>query len=371
MILKNCSLNDMNFWKSDKTIIGFGASEFVQTVCSQFSYIGIEKYIRIFADNDKRKQNKTICLNGKSINIVSDTYCFETIKEDAVILITSLVYAYEIYEQLESNNQLNDTECYILSFMLHEMHKEKNKVVYQYTNQNLQPIIPKKIHSFWFSGDKKPELYEKCIKSWQKNCPDYDIIEWNADNYDTDKNLFMKQAMKEKKWAAVSDYARLDVIYQYGGIYMDMDFELIKNLDNVIHNKAFFAFDPLNFIEMGAAFGAVSKMIIIKHMLNRYEQIPFLKDDGGYNLIPQPQHMLSTFKQFGLSVNGEFQLIEDMAFYPKDFFCPLDTNLEILMDTENTIGIHHYGAGWYDAKQYQDKRIRIDGHRKLQKILQQ
>ena len=98
-------------------------------------------------------------------------------------------------------------------------------------------MIPKVIHYCWFGGNPLPEEAKRCIESWKKYCPDYKIIEWNENNYDVNSNEYMKSAYKEKKWAFVSDYARIDVVYKYGGIYMDTDVELVKGLDNLLNDR--------------------------------------------------------------------------------------------------------------------------------------
>ena len=103
-------------------------------------------------------------------------------------------------------------------------------------------MIPKIIHYCWFGGAELPEKDRKCIESWKKFCPDYQIIEWNENNYDVTKNTYMYQAYQAKKWGFVPDYARLDIIYQHGGIYLDTDVELVKNLDSLLENDAFMGF---------------------------------------------------------------------------------------------------------------------------------
>ena len=100
--------------------------------------------------------------------------------------------------------------------------------------------IPKKIHYCWVGGTAKPKSVQYCIDSWKKYCPDYEIIEWNEDNYDFSKNRYMKEAYDNKKWGFVPDYARLDIIYQHGGIYMDTDVEMVANLDDLLEYEGFF-----------------------------------------------------------------------------------------------------------------------------------
>ena len=109
-------------------------------------------------------------------------------------------------------------------------------------------MIPKVIHYCWFGKNPLPDDAKKCIESWKKYCPDYEIIEWNESNYDITKNKYMESAYKEKKWAFVSDYARVDVIYQYGGIYLDTDVEVKKSFNDLLDNDSIWGFEEKNFI---------------------------------------------------------------------------------------------------------------------------
>lgn len=121
-------------------------------------------------------------------------------------------------------------------------------------------MIPKIIHYCWVGNCQKPKSVLYCIESWRKFCPDYRIIEWNESNYDFSKNKYMWQAYEAKKWGFVPDYARLDIVYQYGGIYLDTDVELVKNIDELLSHKAFMGFEDTGdgefFVNCGHGFGA-------------------------------------------------------------------------------------------------------------------
>ena len=117
-------------------------------------------------------------------------------------------------------------------------------------------MLPKKIHYCWFGGNELPDLAIKCIESWKKYCPDYEIIEWNETNFDLECCDFVKEAYKAKKWAFVSDYARLKVVYDNGGIYLDTDVELVKSLDILLQEKCYFGEETTGYVATGLGFGA-------------------------------------------------------------------------------------------------------------------
>ena len=120
-------------------------------------------------------------------------------------------------------------------------------------------MIPKKIHYCWFGNNPLPESVQRCIESWKKYCPGYEIIEWNEGNYNINKIPFIEKAYKEKKYAFVSDYARLDIIYNEGGIYLDTDVELIKNIDPLLEHSCFLALESCGAVATGLGFGSIKK----------------------------------------------------------------------------------------------------------------
>lgn len=370
MILKNDSVENFFAEVQGKRIVAFGASKYLEIFCRQFSYLELEQKITYISDNNSSLHYTRFKLNNTEVPILPLSEIIKREGSELVVLITSTVYAHEIYLQLSSDQTLKNMDCYVLPLILYQTELEearKNKQ-HEKTLINGKQRIPKKIHGCWFSGEKKPELYQKCIDSWKRYCPDYEIIEWNQDNYDVTKNLFMRQALEAKRWAIVSDYARLDLVYNHGGIYMDMDLELIKGLDDLLYHRAYFSFDSYNCVEMGASFGAEAGTKVLKTMMERYESIPYYNERGGVNLTPQPIHMLQSFQEIGLTVNGKYQEIEGMAFYPMVYFCPIDIDLGLSVATDQTRGIHHFGDGWFAAKQADEKKKKLEGLRTLYHI---
>lgn len=215
--------------------------------------------------------------------------------------------------------------------------------------------IPKIINYCWFGGKPLPELAKKCIASWKKFCPDYEIKEWNEFNYDVTKNNYMQEAFENKQWAFVSDYARLDIIYENGGIYFDIDVEVVRSLDSLLNLKGFMGIENEKtltgekFCNTGLGFGAIPKLPIIKELRDNYEHIRFIKEDGSLN-----QTMCSVFQteillKKGLKLDNSIQEIEGLTIFPAEYFAPKEFFSGKINLTENTYSIHHFDASWVEV----------------------
>ena len=166
--------------------------------------------------------------------------------------------------------------------------------------------IPKVIHYCWFGKGEMPKLAKKCIKSWKKYCPDYEIICHNEDNFDCFQNRYMSEAYQAKKWAFVSDYARLKIIYDNGGIYLDTDVEIIKPIDDLLRNKGFMGFDEKGIVATGLGFGAEKGNEIIGEFLKDYnnyiKENPGLKDmlDKSFKkvFLDEKKELLASINEF-------------------------------------------------------------------------
>ena len=218
--------------------------------------------------------------------------------------------------------------------------------------------IPKTIHYCWVGGSPLPESAVKCINSWRKQCPDYKIIEWNESNYDFSKCLYMKQAYEAKKWGFVPDYARLDIIFNHGGIYLDVDVELIKPLDLFLNDKCFFGLETEKTVALGLGFGAERNHPIIHSLMEDYNRFSFINSDGSYNLRPSPAIQTEGLKKFGFLPNGKEQYIEyGCHIYPVEVMNPMSLDTGLVVTTDKTVSIHHYFASWASRKNKRNTRI--------------
>lgn len=229
--------------------------------------------------------------------------------------------------------------------------------------------IPKVIHYCWFGKGEMPKLAKKCIKSWKKYCPDYEIVCHNEDNFDLLQNRYMREAYEAGKWAFVSDVARLKIIYDNGGIYLDTDVELIKPIDDLLKLDGFMGFDEKGIVATGLGFGAQKGNKIVSEFLKDYDNIPFTLPDGSYDLTPCPDRNTESLKRLGMDVNNKNQKFMDMTFLPSEFLCPMDYYTGKKTITENTYSIHHYSASWTSKVTKRTTRIkRIIGVKMYNKL---
>lgn len=363
----NADIDEFVRYVSDKNLYIYGIGNVFQRLQKQEFFGQLHKSVKGYLDN--RKANTTIQVLGQDF-IVREIGFLKTV-EQAVVLLCGTKYMDEMYNILSGQNLSDDVECFVLPLIwaVSGGQDDRNiKALLNSTNDAVQKI-EKKIHCFWFSGDQKPVKYQRCIDSWEKICPDYEILEWNADNYEIEKNSFMKQAFASKKWAFVSDYARLDVVYRYGGIYLDMDVELLKTFDPLLHFNAFFNFGTQNDIDLGSGFGSVKNNPVIGSLLDLYQDREFL-DKKGKPMIEsymQPKLIREILAANGFDMNGNMQLKNDMIVLPRKYYTPIDDFfLQNFVQCDDTRGIHHYNAGWW-TKEWQNER---DRHMRWAKIAQ-
>lgn len=214
-------------------------------------------------------------------------------------------------------------------------------------------MIPKVIHYCWFGYDQIPEKYIQYMKSWEKYCPDYEIKKWDISNFDCFANQYCKEAYEAKQWAFVSDYARLYIIYHYGGIYLDTDVELLQSLTPLIEDgDGFIGFQNPMEVNTGLGFAAAPSNDCIKKMLDIYETRSFHLSDGSLNRIPCPAANTVGLMDKGLKIGKKYskniQQLEGIRVYPEEFFNPLNADTQKLSITNNTYTIHQYTASWLE-----------------------
>lgn len=207
-------------------------------------------------------------------------------------------------------------------------------------------MIPKTIHYCWFGRGEKPKLAQKCIASWKKFCPDYEIVEWNEDNFDINSTPYTRYCYENKKWAYLSDYVRLEVVYRYGGVYFDTDVEVIASFDDLVNNKTFFAFESTKMINTGLGFGAEKGSEYVRAMMESYDY----KQEEGIQVTGCPALNTKALLPFGLQLDGNLQKIDDLLILPVEYMNPYDDPTGRLTITSKTVSIHWYSKSALSKK---------------------
>lgn len=229
--------------------------------------------------------------------------------------------------------------------------------------------IPKIIHYCWFGGKPKPKLAEKCIRSWKKYCPDYEIIEWNENNFDiASAPLYVRQAYEAGRWAFVTDYVRLKAMLEMGGIYMDTDVEVIKPLDPYLKHKGFAGYESPQQVQTGLM-ACEKDFPLFQEFMNYYHTASFLNEDGTQNTTTNVKVLTELCARYGLRRDGTLQTVADFTVYPTDYFCPVDFDTEKLHKTKNTVVIHWFAASWHtevERRYFEEEKLRLKREKRSQ-----
>lgn len=238
-------------------------------------------------------------------------------------------------------------------------------------------MIPKIIHYCWFGHNPLPPLAIKCIESWKKFLPDYEIKEWNEDNFDVNIIPYSKEAYKAKKYAFVSDYARFWILYKYGGLYFDTDVEVIKPLDDIVAKGPFMGCENESDVEgatakavaPGLGLGVNPGLGLYEEILELYASVHFEDGAGNYNLKTVVDYTTEVICKHGLKNVSEIQYIAGVYIYPVDYFCPISVKDGKLRITSNTRTIHHYAQSWQSpVRKYGRKIVLLLGGEKLKRF---
>lgn len=217
-------------------------------------------------------------------------------------------------------------------------------------------MIPKVIHYCWFGRGQMPKLALKCIESWKKYCPDYEIKEWNEDNFDLDMYPYVREAYDTRKFAFVTDVVRLYALYHEGGIYMDTDVEVIKPLDSLLAYDAVSGFESPTQIPTGLM-ASRDGHPLFKELLDEYNGIHFVRPDGTLDTTTNVIRISNTCRKYGLRLDNTLQTVRGFTLLPKDYLCPIEHEGHRLHLTENTLCIHHFAGSWVTGKALWKRRV--------------
>lgn len=348
MKLYNSDYDSFFSYIKGKRLICYGAGKMLDEMAEEIPQLqDICKEIRI-VDGDKKKTGSIRYIWGKEFIIENIEMLHKSINKENVILITSMAFveiASILSEYLESG-----TPVFIFNLM-RKVDRDSRLLFIDDTSEIVGKSetqqIPKIIHYFWFGRKPIPDEFKRNIDTWRKFCPDYKIIEWNEDNCDIDSCRYAAEAYRHGKYGFVPDYFRLKTIYEQGGIYLDVDVELLKPLDELLYLDAFACFEDNEHVAFGGGFGAKKGLPLLKEMYQIYEEESFIHFDGTFNLIASPVYQTSVLKKYGLICDGHMQIIEKMTILPMNFLIAKSGRTGKLYITDQTFSIHHYAATWF------------------------
>ena len=328
-------------------IVMFGAGAIGQVTTPEIlNDLELLSYVECYLDNSEAKWGTFIEACGKSFEVKAPDY-LESCADSTVILLNISRFP-DVIRQLEGMSCTRNMKCFVMPMMLiHNFCSERSKGKVILTDE---PLIPKKLHYMWLGRKPLPDNLKKCIGSWRKYCPDYEIIEWNEDNYDISKHPYMEQAYQAGAYGFVPDYARIDILYTEGGFYLDTDVEIQRSIDCLRYQRAFCGVEKWQIINFGGLSGSVKGNPMLKEFLDEREKIYFLNEDGTQNKNTCGFYDTRVALKHGYKINGESQTVGDINIYASDYFQPYDYMSGIINETENTYSVHWFSGGWLDEK---------------------
>lgn len=225
--------------------------------------------------------------------------------------------------------------------------------------------IPKVIHYCWFGGKPMSAMQKKCMKTWKKYCPEYELKLWNEENFDLQSCDYVREAYEAGKWAFVSDYARFRILYEQGGIYLDTDVELVRPLAELEQDGCFMGCEEPGIVAPGLIIGAPAGDPVMKELLDGYAGRHFVREDGTRDLTTVVDYATGILKERGLRETDEIQQLNEITVYPPRFFCPRSMKTGKVELKKDTFSIHRYAASWETP----ENRLRGKVYRTLRRVL--
>lgn len=365
MILRNDLLKKVaECVKERKTkIIVYGAGMIGQIIIPYLiEEYDLGDYLDCFIDADKRKKDSMVNVCGKDYLITTPDY-LNTIDENNVILVTNSKF-YPIVKLLDGIKNLDAVEGYIVPMI--QIKEIEEKMSIKISKIMEEPIIPKKIHYCWFGKKEKPEFLQKCIDGWKELCPDYEFIEWNETNYNVNRHAYTAEAYQKEKYGFVTDVARLDILYEHGGIYMDTDVTLLRNLDDLLYQQGFIGAEKWGNVNTGGGCGFIPGHPLLKELIDYRDRYHFVLEDGSLNIETCGMYETKVFIMHGFKPSNQLQHIEGVTVYPSYVNHPYDYMSGKTDIVESTVSIHHFYGGWMDEN---DKDNRINTQRAFNNIM--
>lgn len=342
-----------------RKLILFGAGEMLAECLNRFGRFWSDEVIAI-VDNSSEKWGRKIGVGKTTVEISDANRMACLICAGALVLVTTS-FIESVYEQLSNTENCGEFECCYYDAVCAKTNKidERKRVYPESFRLTEEPMIPKIIHYCWFGDSGIPEKNLCWINKWQELCTDYKIMRWDESNYDISWSPYMREAYRQKKWGFVPDVARLDIIYRYGGIYLDTDVELVRNIDDLLYAPCFFGIESSYYVNLGLGFGAMPQSSVVKTLLQEYKGRCF-------DTTPSPMIQSHYFQKEGYLGNGDYYRNNKFVLYPPSVLAAKDGYSREINVMPHSYSIHHYDASWVDKR---NKSAREKGIVEWKKIM--
>lgn len=320
MKLNKWSIQELSEISINRKIICFGAGMVAQHIGYVFHKYDIWKNVLFFVDSDEKKVGNEINIMGIKFPIKSVAELCNNNYKDVVVVI-SCEQTTSVWDKLSNMQDVTVKDiCAYENINEKLMDDVVNDESYQLTNEG-KYFIPPIIHYCWFGKTTIPKEYKDYIEEWKIKCPQYEFCFWNESNYDINKCRYIKEAYESGYYAFVTDYVRMDVIYQHGGIYLDTDVKLFKELDALRNFEMFFTYGKWPAVASGCGFGASRKNAIIKELRdNPRSHIGFVNEDGSFNKTTNCFYETEILQKYGFKMDFTTQIIENKCILSPSFF---------------------------------------------------
>lgn len=349
LYIKNSSMRGL--LASGKKIIIYGAGNNFEKMLEMGEEFNIGAAIKFVID--KNRTNRTYTYSGYSWSILGIEEAERIADPKNHILIITIEKYIEVISMLDELKAFDGMESY-LWFGFLSVHTGATYSQPFAMNTSCNYHIPKVIHYCWFGDKELGEREIRCINSWKKTNPEYELQKWDQNNFDIASIPYVKEAYEAKKYGFVADYARYDILYRYGGFYFDLDVELLKPIDVLCGNRGVISFESLNLINSGSILAAVSGDKFIGGLKNSYSGRHFLLEDGGYDETPCSARETQFFKKMGAAIDDTYQIVDGVLILPHEVFAPVNQYSGAYELTMNTMGIHNFECSWFEEDMRQE-----------------
>lgn len=345
MKLYNATFRKLLKYIKNRTVICYGAGKMLDEMFTQIpEIVSACRYLAI-VDGDDSKCGKSKVLCGKQYIVNGVGYLKQV--NNPIVIVTPA----KVGDILSHLHQVLGENTPVFCYMLMKREENERKVINVDNKTELMgdkhtEQIPKIIHYFWFGRKPIPDEYIRNMDSWRKCCPNYEFLRWDESNCNLDECDYAREAYEQRKYGFVPDYFRLKRIYEFGGIYLDLDVEIIKPLDKLRNLSAYVGFEDNNHVNFGAGFGAKKEFALLKEMAEDYKMRSFAIGDGLLNTIASPVYQTDILKKHGLKCNGKMQIIQDMTILPMNYLSVQSPHTGRRYYTENSLSVHKYSASW-------------------------